>query len=526
MGGGVGGMVYSLKHEAGNVKLVASHANHRGDIIARSDNTGSLTSFSRYEAYGKRPYEWGSDPDRQKANTKEEEKSLGLLNEGMRYRDLETGTFLTGDPIGFKDGPNIYCYVHCNPITHFDPYGLKEGDWWDVRSYSTLPQEIGKQTLAMGNRLASGAKEGALIGSDLIAFGVVSAGDAITGGNVKESFQGQSQLVQNMAANPSAYNADQMRSDILVGTGKEVANIATLGMAGMAEGFGEASKTGDFSQAQDRSLEAVLLTTGANNALKNGQNPFTGSQTAKPGGCFIAGTRVSTPEGDRNIEDLKPGDTVFAYNQDTASVTKRTVLKTFKHFTHYWVDVQIGEKTIKATRFHKFWVENERAWVDAIKLEPGMVVLLQDGTTQKVESVSVLELEQPEDTYNLLVDVDHNYFVGTGHVLVHNGAPDYIVDPAGTAYPVPEGATGPTPVINQAGVQTGSAFTGGTGGANGQVATMRIMNPTPARGNSPEYSNGYIKYENANQQGVDPYTGRTLPNSESHHPIGAAKPGC
>ncbi len=40
------------------------------------------------------------------------------------YRDLETGSFLTRDPIGYADGPNVYCYVHCNPITHFDAWGL------------------------------------------------------------------------------------------------------------------------------------------------------------------------------------------------------------------------------------------------------------------------------------------------------------------------------------------------------------------------------------------------------------------
>lgn len=89
-----------------------------------------MTSFALYEAYGTRPYEWSDgvtgDPDRQKANTKEEEKDLGLLNEGMRFRDLETGTFLTRDPIGFADGPNVYCYVHCNPITKFDALGLNQ----------------------------------------------------------------------------------------------------------------------------------------------------------------------------------------------------------------------------------------------------------------------------------------------------------------------------------------------------------------------------------------------------------------
>ena len=117
-------MVYSIQ----NGDIICSHANHRGDVIARSSDTGSLTYFALYEAYGTRPYEWDDgvtgDPDRQKANTKEEEKDLNLLNEGMRYRDLDTGTFLTRDPIGYADGPNVYCYVHCNPITHFDAWGL------------------------------------------------------------------------------------------------------------------------------------------------------------------------------------------------------------------------------------------------------------------------------------------------------------------------------------------------------------------------------------------------------------------
>jgi hypothetical protein len=66
---------------------------------------------------------------------------------------------------------------------------------------------------------------------------------------------------------------------------------------------------------------------------------------------------------------------------------------------------------------------------------------------------------------------------------------------------------------------TGSAFTGGNGGANGQVTTMRLMNPTPASGRSPGYPNGYVKYGNAQGQGVNPYTGRTVSNAESHFSI-------
>jgi hypothetical protein len=40
------------------------------------------------------------------------------------YRDLETGVFLTRDPAGIADGPNVYTYVQQNPWSKFDPDGL------------------------------------------------------------------------------------------------------------------------------------------------------------------------------------------------------------------------------------------------------------------------------------------------------------------------------------------------------------------------------------------------------------------
>ena len=102
---------------------------------------------------------------------------------------------------------------------------------------------------------------------------------------------------------------------------------------------------------------------------------------------------------------------------------------------------------------------------------------------------------------------------------VPTSAPDFIVTPGGTAFPVPKGATGPVPVINQAGKRTGTAFTGGRGGTNGQVDTIRIMDPTPPRGRSPGYPGGYIKYENSSGQGVNPHTGRTGSREDTHFSI-------
>jgi hypothetical protein len=52
---------------------------------------------------------------------------------------------------------------------------------------------------------------------------------------------------------------------------------------------------------------------------------------------------------------------------------------------------------------------------------------------------------------------------------------------------------------------------------------VRIMDAAPPGGNSPGYPNGYIEYENnplfGKPQSVDPITGRTLPNSQSHFPL-------
>lgn len=127
-GGGVGGLLYSLR--GGTPSF--THYNGRGDVVAKTSASGSLTYRASYEAFGKRTVEQGSTADRQKANTKDEDPS-GLLNEGFRYRCLETGVFITRDPLGFVDGPNLYTYVNQNPWSKFDPEGLfKTPPGWET----------------------------------------------------------------------------------------------------------------------------------------------------------------------------------------------------------------------------------------------------------------------------------------------------------------------------------------------------------------------------------------------------------
>jgi RHS repeat-associated protein len=149
MGGGVGGMLYSLR--GGMTKY--SLSNGRGDIVAQADQAATLTWTASYEAYGKRTKETGTNQDKQRANSKDEDPT-GLLNEGFRYRDIETGVWLSRDPAGFVDGPNLYAYVKQNPWTAFDPDGLKtKKDYQaDYDKASARHEELGK-TKAEGKTL-------------------------------------------------------------------------------------------------------------------------------------------------------------------------------------------------------------------------------------------------------------------------------------------------------------------------------------------------------------------------------------
>jgi RHS repeat-associated protein len=119
LGGGTKGLLYSLRNGLPRF----NRYNGRGDVVAQSDIDGTTTWAASYQADGRRTAEAGMNVERHRACTKEEDPT-GLLNEGFRYRDMETGTFISRDPLGHVDGPNVYCYVRQNPWTLWDPEGL------------------------------------------------------------------------------------------------------------------------------------------------------------------------------------------------------------------------------------------------------------------------------------------------------------------------------------------------------------------------------------------------------------------
>ncbi len=122
-GGGVGGILYTIRSGTPSY----THANRKGDVIAKTDGSGNLTFQDQYDDNGDQVATNGSTQDRQKDNSKDVDP-WGGIDEGNRYSTLEDGlrVFLTRDPAGFIDGPNLYTYCEQNPATKFDPEGLAD----------------------------------------------------------------------------------------------------------------------------------------------------------------------------------------------------------------------------------------------------------------------------------------------------------------------------------------------------------------------------------------------------------------
>lgn len=144
----------------------------------------------------------------------------------------------------------------------------------------------------------------------------------------------------------------------------------------------------------------------------------------KPTACFVAGTVIAVPTelgiGYVPIEQIKVGDVVFSHNLDTGFCEKNVVTETFSKQTDTLIRLSIEGETITTTENHPFYCTDLNGWVSAESLKAGNHVLLMDGTSATIASSETVSCDEPVDVYNFTVANDHNYFVSSFGILVHN----------------------------------------------------------------------------------------------------------
>lgn len=95
----------------------------RGSLAALVDTATNHIERYAYTAFGEERQNPSTSPWRYSSKRVDEE--TGYMYFGRRYYKPDLGRWLTCDPEGFEDGPNLYAYVQNDPLTRLDLYGLE-----------------------------------------------------------------------------------------------------------------------------------------------------------------------------------------------------------------------------------------------------------------------------------------------------------------------------------------------------------------------------------------------------------------
>ncbi len=149
---------------------------------------------------------------------------------------------------------------------------------------------------------------------------------------------------------------------------------------------------------------------------KNDVNKKTG------GGCFLPGTKVITINGYKDIDKIRVGDYVLSYNEKLKKNEYKEVLNIYIHNNYEELySISIDKNTLlTVTGLHRIYVNRNSviSYIAAEDLKIGDRVMYSDGSFHTINSIS----HKPIHTlvYNINVSDNHNYYVGSDGILVHN----------------------------------------------------------------------------------------------------------
>ena len=138
-----------------------------------------------------------------------------------------------------------------------------------------------------------------------------------------------------------------------------------------------------------------------------------------PGLCFKEGTLVETEDGLKPIEEIKEGDLVLAFDEQTGEQSFKSVARLFRNTTSEWYHITVNGEEIICTAEHPFYVVG-MGFVPAKDLSVKDKLLSSDNSVVEIDSITIERLTTPETTYNFEVEDFHTYYVGETTVLVHN----------------------------------------------------------------------------------------------------------
>ena len=365
--------------------------NLQGDIVAIYNQSGSKIATYNYDAWGKTTVSLvssASATDKLVANLYNPfryrgyyyDTDLGMYYLGNRYYNQNWGRFLNADtssvltasPTSFTD-KNLFAYCDNNPVARTDD----GGEFWHI-AIGAVVGAIGGAVSSVVSQAMSGEK------INWKAVGISAAGGAVSGAFT--------------AAVPCA-------APLLTGVVQGSVSAATY------------AATEKIAYGRNPSLKETLK-VGITSGVMAGGIQFVGQKLGMIQ-CFIAGTLVATKSGLVPIEDIQPGDLVWATDEETGETALKEVVQIFRNETEEWVHIKVNGEEITCTPMHPFY-SPVKGWTSAVDLRAGDILVMLNGEYVVVEQVQHELLESPETTYNFEVEDYHTYYVGFWSVLSHN----------------------------------------------------------------------------------------------------------
>lgn len=151
-------------------------------------------------------------------------------------------------------------------------------------------------------------------------------------------------------------------------------------------------------------ITAVQGTVGA--ALGNIGQAGTPSQEPGGGGnpCFTGSTLISTPNGDRPISDIMPGEIVWGFNDRLGDRCEQKITDKWIHLVDRYTLIEFENGATGVTDNHKYWIKD--GYVPISDLD---AVWHWDDVWAPRKIITRRTIHAPTLVYNITVENTHNY---------------------------------------------------------------------------------------------------------------------
>ena len=133
--------------------------------------------------------------------------------------------------------------------------------------------------------------------------------------------------------------------------------------------------------------------------------------------CFTGDTPVLTSSGLVNIQDLKIGDKVISYNEETKQNEEKAItnIKSHEEYDLYYIITRTD--TVRCTYDHPFYVK-DKGKVLSRNLRAGDILIDKDGNERRIQSIAY-SIDDTETVYDIAVEGNNTYYVGKDSILVY-----------------------------------------------------------------------------------------------------------